>query len=287
LEPTKIEVDGNSNLEVYDYPGEYARRFVKKERDGEVESEAAKLVQLRMEEEETVYAQVHGSSLCRGFTPGFNFKLAGHFDRSVNGKYVLTSIQHGALQSPWYIGEDTDKAVGEPYHNTFTCIPEDVPFRPARRTLKPVVPGAQTAIVVGPSGEEIWTDEFSRIKVQFHWDRKGKNDDKSSCWIRVSQPWAGKGWGSVAVPRIGQEVVVDFLEGDPDQPLVTGKVYNQECMPPYELPKGGMVSGLKSNSTPGGGGYNEMSMNDTKGKEMVTVHAQYDMGTTVEHDDTQ
>jgi type VI secretion system secreted protein VgrG len=287
LEPTKFDVGNNGNLEVYDYPGEYARRFNKKERQGEVESEATKLVKMRMEAEETTYEQIHAASLCRGFTPGFNFKLNGHFDRGVNAKYVLTSIEHVAVQSPWYIAEEADKQSDEPYRNTFTAIPDDVPFRPARKTRKPVVPGTQTAIVVGPSGEEIWTDEFSRIKVQFHWDRKGNKDDKSSCWIRVSQPWAGQGWGSVSVPRIGQEVVVDFLEGDPDQPIVMGKVYNQELMPPYPLPKQGMVSGLKSNSTPGGGGYNEMSMDDTKGKEKITIHAQYDMGTTVEHDDSQ
>jgi type VI secretion system secreted protein VgrG len=287
LEPTKIDAGNNACLEVYDYPGEYARRFNKKERQGEVESEAAKLVKLRMEEEETPFAEFRGSSLCRGFTPGFGFKLTGHFDRAVNAKYVLTSVEHTAVQTPWYNPEEAEQHSGEPYRNSFTCIADDVPFRPPRKTPKPVVAGAQTAIVVGPSGEEIWTDEFSRIKVQFHWDRKGKMDDKSSCWIRVSQPWAGQGWGSVAVPRIGQEVVVEFLEGDPDQPLVMGKVYNQELMPPYPLPKQGMVSGLKSNSTPGGGGYNEMSMDDTKGKEKITVHAQYDMGTTVEHDDTQ
>src|SRR6516164_2874370 len=285
LEPTKIELNGNASLEVYDYPGEYARRFNKKERQGEVEPEATKLVKLRMEEEETPYAEIHGSSLCRGFIPGFGFKLTGHFDRAVNAKYVLTSVEHTAVQHPWYIAEEPDNDTAEPYRNTFECIPDQVPFRPPRNTPEPVVHGTQTAVVVGPAGQEIYTDEYSRIKVQFHWDRKGKKDDKSSCWIRVSQPWAGQGWGSIAVPRIGQEVVVDFLEGDPDQPIVMGKVYNQELMPPYSLPHQGMVSGLKSNSTPGGGGYNEMSMDDTKGKERITINAQYDMGTTVEHDD--
>lgn len=287
LEPTKIELNGNARLEIYDYPGEYARRFNKKERRGEVEPEATKLVKMRMEEEETPYAEIQGSSLCRGFMPGFGFKLTGHFDRAVNAKYVLTSIEHVAVQSPWYIGEETDKDTGEPYQNTFACIPDDVSFRPQRKTPKPVVPGTQTAIVVGPAGEEIYTDEFSRIKVQFHWDREGKKDDKSSCWIRVSQAWAGQGWGYIAVPRIGQEVVIDFLEGDPDQPIVMGRVYNQELMPPYPLPKQDMVSGVKTNSTPGGGGYNELIMDDTKGKELIRAHAQYDMDTTVEHDDTQ
>jgi type VI secretion system secreted protein VgrG len=287
LEPTKIELNGNASLEVYDYPGEYARRFNKKERQGEVEPEATKLVKLRMEEEETPYAEIQGSSLCRGFIPGFGFKLTGHFDRAVNAKYVLTSIEHTAVQHPWYIAEETDKDTDEPYRNTFECIPDQVPFRPPRNTPEPVVHGTQTAVVVGPAGQEIYTDEYSRIKVQFHWDRKGKKDDKSSCWIRVSQPWAGQGWGSIAVPRIGQEVVVDFLEGDPDQPIVMGKVYNAEMMPPYPLPKQDMVSGLKSNSTPGGGGYNEMIMDDSKGKELIRIHAQYDMDTTVEHNDTQ
>src|SRR5205814_4951811 len=117
--------------------------------------------------------------------------------------------------------------------------------------------------------------------------REGKRNENSSCWIRVSHPWAGKSWGAISIPRMGQEVIVDFLEGDPDQPIITGRVYNAEQMPPYGLPAGGVVSGLKSNSTKGGGGYNEMSMNDTKGKELITVHAQYDMDSTVEHDDRQ
>jgi type VI secretion system secreted protein VgrG len=149
-----------------------------------------------------------------------------------------------------------------------------------------VVQGPQTAIVVGPASEEIYTDKYGRVKVQFHWDREGQHDENSSCWMRVSHPSAGKNWGSVSIPRIGQEVIVDFLEGDPDQPIITGRVYNAEQMPPFGLPGEGMVSGIKSNTTPGGGGYNEMSVNDTKGKEQVTVHAQYDMGTTVEHDQT-
>jgi type VI secretion system secreted protein VgrG len=145
--------------------------------------------------------------------------------------------------------------------------------------------GLQTAKVVGPAGDEIYTDKFGRIKVQFHWDRYGKHDENSSCWIRVSQTWAGKGWGSVVIPRIEQEVIVAFLEGDPDQPIVTGCVYNADNPPPYGLPGSGVVSGLKSN-THKGKGMNEMTMNDTAGKEKITIHAQYDMGTTVQHDQT-
>lgn len=287
VEPTKFEIAGNSKLEIYDYPGDYAARFNDKGRQGEVEPEATKLVKVRMEEQETSHAEITGASMCRGFLPGYGFKLAGHSNKKMNGDYVLTQVRHSAVQSPWYVSEDREEPVAEPYQNSFSCIPADILFTPPRVTPKPVVQGPQTAMVVGPSGEEIYTDEFSRIKVQFHWDREGKRDENSSCWVRVSQPWAGVGWGSVSVPRIGQEVVVDFVEGDPNHPLIVGRLYNADAMPPYPLPAGGMVSGLKSNSTPGGGGYNEMSMNDTKGKELITVHAQYDMDTTVEHDDRQ
>jgi type VI secretion system secreted protein VgrG len=141
--------------------------------------------------------------------------------------------------------------------------------------------------VVGKSGEEIWVDKYGRVKVQFYWDRVGKKDENSSCWIRVSQAWAGQNWGMMCIPRMGQEVIVSFLEGDPDKPIITGRIYNAEQMPPYSLPDGGNVSGFKSNSTKGGGGYNEISMDDTKKTEKITIHAQYDMGTTVEHDDSQ
>ena len=147
--------------------------------------------------------------------------------------------------------------------------------------------GSQTAIVVGPDGEEIYTDKYGRVKVRFHWDRSSGPPEGTSCWIRVSQQWAGDGWGSITIPRVGQEVIVDFLEGDPDQPIITGRVYNGDRMPPFSLPDKGMVSGIKSNSTKGGGGYNEISMDDTKSKEHITIHAQYDMATTVEHDDAQ
>ena len=176
---------------------------------------------------------------------------------------MLTSVTHTAEEH----GYESAGGGGAPsYSNSFTCIPAAVPFRPPRMTPRPVVQGSQTAEVVGPKGEEIYTDKYGRVKVQFHWDREGKKDENSSCWIRVSQPWAGKGWGSVSIPRIGQEVIVDFLEGDPDQPIITGRVYNGELMPPYTLPAGGVVSGMKSNSTKGGGGYNEISLDDTKGK---------------------
>jgi len=158
-------------------------------------------------------------------------------------------------------------------------------FRPHRLTARPFVQGPQTAVVVGPAGDEIFTDQYGRVKVQFHWDRRGQRDEQSSCWVRVSHPWAGKGWGSVATPRIGQEVIVDFLEGDPDQPIITGRVYNADQQPPFGFPAGAVLSGIKSR-THKGAGYNELSMDDTAGKEKITIHGQYDMNTTVEHDQT-
>lgn len=261
-----------TKLEVYDYPGEYQKR-----------AEGDQLVKLRIEEEEAQRSVLQGGSGCRQFTSGHKFKLQGHARTELDTMYVLTSVAHDAAEHGYDTGADDEFS----YSNRFTCIPAAVPFRPPRVTPRPVIQGSQTAEVVGPKGEEIYTDKFGRAKVQFHWDREGKKDENSSCWIRVSHPWAGKGWGSVSIPRIGQEVIVDFLEGDPDQPIITGRVYNGELMPPYGLPAGGMVSGLKSNSTPGGGGFNEMSMNDTKGKEMITIHGQYDLGSVVEHDVTE
>ena len=149
--------------------------------------------------------------------------------------------------------------------------------------------GPQTALVVGKAGEEIWVDKYGRVKVQFYWDRVGKKNENSSCWIRVSQIWAGKNWGWMTLPRIGQEVMVDFLEGDPDRPIITGRVYNADQMPPYTLPANQTQSGIKSRSSKQGGteNYNEIRFEDLKGSEMITVHAEKDMETTVEHDDTQ
>jgi type VI secretion system secreted protein VgrG len=201
----------------------------------------------------------------------------------MNKSYVLTEVQHVASARESYASGVAFSA-GSSYSNHFTCIPHDVPYRPSRVTPRPTVQGPQTAIVVGKAGEEIWTDKHGRVKVQFHWDREGKRNENSSCWIRVSHPWAGKNWGAVSIPRIGQEVIVDFLEGDPDQPIITGRVYNAEQMPPYGLPAGGVISGIKSNSTKGGGGYNEFILDDTKGNELIRVHGQYDMDSTIEHD---
>jgi type VI secretion system secreted protein VgrG len=191
----------------------------------------------------------------------------------------------GASYTLEYSEYESLEGGGSQYGCGFTAMSSSETFRAPRSTPRPIVHGPQTAIVVGPAGDEIYTDKYGRVKVQFHWDREGKHDENSSCWMRVSHPWAGKGWGAISVPRIGQEVIVDFLEGDPDRPIITGRVYNAETMPPFGMPAGAVVSGIKSN-THKGGGYNELSMDDTAGKEKITIHGQYDMNTTVEHDQT-
>jgi type VI secretion system secreted protein VgrG len=267
-------VAGKNTYEIYDYPGEYRKR-----------AEGDSLAHIRLQEQEMPRIVARGSSDCRAFTTGFRFDLTNHYRSDLNQSYVLTAISHVATQGGDYTSGPTAGDSQFSYSNSFECIPFSTPFRPPRITPAPVVQGCQTAVVVGPAGEEIFTDEHGRVKVQFHWDREGKRDENSSCWIRVSHPWAGKGWGSVSIPRIGQEVIVDFLEGDPDQPIIVGRVYNAGQMPPFGMPGGAVVSGIKSNSTKGGGGYNEISLNDTKGTELINVHGQYDMQTKVEHDE--
>jgi type VI secretion system secreted protein VgrG len=265
-------IAGTAPEERYDYPGRYAQR------DG-----GERYARLQLEAHEAEGFVVHGEGTCRAFQPGYHFELTEHYRDSLNDEYHLLRVAHDGTSGGFRAGRGADDA---DYVGRFEAIPFSVPYRPPRVTPRPIVHGSQTAVVVGPGGEEIWTDEHGRIKVQFHWDRVGRKDDKSSCWIRVAQPWAGKGWGSLAIPRIGQEVVVEFLEGDPDRPLVTGSVYNAEQTPPCNPGNGGVMSGLRS-KTHKGSGYNEMTMDDTAGKEMITIHAQYDMSTTVEHDDTQ
>ncbi len=263
----------SSKLEVYDYPGNFS-----------LVPEGASRVRCRMEAEECASVRVRGRSICVAFTPGYRFDLKGHYRRECNETYLITDVSHTLEEE---IGDSsTGSASSSTYENRFSCMPHRIPYRSLRTTPRPIIHGVQTATVVGRPGEEIHVDPHGRVKVQFHWDREGKRNQDSSCWIRVSQLWAGKSWGGMAIPRIGQEVVVEFIEGDPDRPLITGRVYNAEQKPPYELPGGAHVMGMKSSSTPGGGGYNEISIDDTKGKEKMTIHAQYDSETTIEHDET-
>jgi type VI secretion system secreted protein VgrG len=264
---------GPGEREIYDYPGLYTKK-----------AQGERLTTIRMEEEETKITTITGSSDCRAFTSGYRFDLLEYFREDMNNKpYVMTSVNHGATEPVGGSGQDS----GQSYANSFTCIPFDIQYRPPRLTPKPVVEGAQTAIVVGPAGEEIYTDEHGRIKAQFHWDREGKKDENSSCWMRVSQVWAGAGWGAMHIPRIGQEVIVDFLEGDPDRPIVTGRVYHGTNTPPYSLPDEKTKSTIKSDSSLGGGGSNEIRFEDKKGEEEVYLHGQKDWTIAIDNDKNQ
>jgi len=260
--------DYEEKLEIYDYPGEYT--------DHEV---GADLAQIRLEAIRTNRKAGFGQSTCRRFIPGYKFVLERYTRSDLNQEYLITRLTTSATQP---LGEDSGDESSS-YNNEFECIPSSIPFRPSRKALKPMVEGVQTAMVTGPGGEEIYTDEYGRIKVQFHWDRVGHRDENSSCWIRVSQLWAGEGWGAIYTPRIGQEVIVDFLEGDPDKPIITGRVYNGDNATPYTLPDDKTKSTIKSNSYKGGGGYNELRFEDTKGSEEVYIHAQKDMNEKIEN----
>lgn len=268
---TKVGLTEARKFEIYDFPGEYPDK-----------SWGDRDTSYRMEEEEASHDTVRGSSTCRTFNPGGRFTLTKHSCKEEEGKsYVITSIRHSARGAAYATGGE---APSESYSNTFTCIPSSVVFRSPRNTPKPLVSGIQTAVVVGPAGEEIYCDEYGRVKVQFHWDREGKRDEDSSCWMRVAHNVAGKKWGFFALPRIGQEVVVDFLEGNPDRPLIVGGVYNAEQMPHYPLPDENTKSYIKTNSTKGGDGYNELLFDDRKDDERVYLHAQKDLDVRVRND---
>lgn len=274
-------------LEQFDYPGTYAGRFdgidpgggERPEELGKIRPDGTRTARIRMEEETTPALTIRAASHFRHVASGYKFSLTRHWD--ANGDYVVTSVVHHAKDSDYRA-----KGLAPTYRNELTCIPYDLPFRPPRRTPRPRVEGTQTAVVVGPPGEEIFTDKYGRVKVQFHWDREGKHDNRSSCWIRVATPWAGRQWGMLHLPRIGQEVVVDFLEGDPDQPLIVGSVYNAQEMPPWGLPEHRTRSGVKSRSTLKGtpDDFNELRFEDEKGKEHVYLHAQRDLLVAAERD---
>lgn len=271
----KVETPGRQTLgpgerEIYDYPGDYSKR-----------AQGDRLSNIRMQEEEAKITDIVAFSVCRAFTSGYRFDLLDYYRSDMNEKsYVLTSVNHGATEPVGGSGQGSEAS----YTNSFTCIPFDVPYRPPRVTPKPMVEGTQTAIVVGPAGEEIYTDEHGRVKVQFHWDREGKKDENSSCWIRVSQVWAGAGWGAMYIPRIGHEVIVNFIEGDPDRPIITGRVYHGTNKPPYPLPDEKTKSTIKSDSSLGGGGFNEIRFEDKKGEEQIFIHAEKNQDVRIKKD---
>jgi type VI secretion system secreted protein VgrG len=259
---------------MYDYPGEYLEQ-----------DRGKKLADIRLQEAVTFTDRADGNSGCPRLIPGFTFKLADHERETFNQEYLLVEVMHTGSQ-PQTLEEHAGMG-GASYSNQFLCIPSSVTFRPERNKPKPVVEGVQTAIVTGPGGEEIYTDEHGRVKVQFHWDREGTKDEKSSCWIRVSQVWAGAGWGGMYIPRIGQEVIVDFVEGDPDRPIITGRVYHGTNKPPYTLPDDKTKSTIKSDSSIGGGGSNEFRFEDKKGEEEIFLHGQKDWTIVIENDKNQ
>jgi type VI secretion system secreted protein VgrG len=271
---TTVSFQHNDN-EIYDYPGGY-----------ETQDAGSALSSIRMAELETQYELYHGEGDVRGLAAGGLFTLSDHHVESFNQEYLITSSAYTGASAAF----TAKGGGGGDSSDSFTCsiaaTQSHLTFRAPRATPRPVVRGPQTAIVVGKSGEEIWTDSYGRVKVQFHWDRVGTKDENSSCWLRVSQLWAGTSWGAMFLPRIGQEVIVDFLEGDPDRPIVTGRVYNAVSTVPYTLPDEQTKSTIKSNSSKGGGGSNELRFEDKKGSEEVYMHAQKDFNTLVENDDT-
>ena len=294
-QPTLYSVANNQAF-AHQLTGDYAKRYTGV--DPAAGDQSAELqhifednqnqVKIRMQALDAGYNVAHGTSNCCPLTAGDKFDIYNHAIKENDGTYLLTQVTHFAVQTPDLSTEESD--VQGAYQNNFSCIPlksGSTPFRPLRRTPKSRIAGSQTAVVVGPAGEEIFTDKYGRIKVQFHWDRDGKYNAASSCWMRVSQPWAGGTHGTICIPRIGNEVIVDFIEADPDRPIVTGSVYNPAQMPPYLLPANSHTMGFKSNTTKGGGGYNEMAIVDGKAGELIRIHAQKDMDTTVEHDDRQ
>jgi len=259
-------------LEMYDYPGEY-----------ETPLEGKDYSDLRQEEQEDDHVTVNGSGNCRSLAAGYRFDLSDHPRKELDTNFLITSVTHAAHEGTLLPGTDASEAS---YQNSFTSIPSKAQYRPDRDTPKAIMRGSQTAFVVGPPGEEVYTDHLGRVKVQFHWDRKGKQDDKSSCWIRVMQAWAGMGYGHIWIPRIGQEVIVDFLEGDPDRPIITGCLYNEDNRPPWDLPANQNWSGVKTRSTKGGQpqNCNELRLDDTRGNELFAMQAEKDMHITVKND---
>lgn len=269
-----VQGHAEADYEIFDYPGEYFEKP-----DGE------NYAKTRLQELQAGYERSHGVADVRGIVPGSLFSLAEHPRDDQNREYlVVAAEQHVQLG-------DYASNSGNDFHFEcrFEAMDSSTQFRALRLTPKPVVQGPQTAEVVGPSGEEIWTDKYGRVKVQFHWDRYGQKDENSSCWVRVAQVWAGSKWGAMYIPRMGHEVIVNFVEGDPDRPIITGRVYNAKNMPPYSLPADQTKSTIQSRSSKGGtaDNFNEIRFEDKKGSEELYFHAEKDQVIVVENDKTE
>jgi type VI secretion system secreted protein VgrG len=270
----RVQTHVRAGYEWYDWPGEYSEI-----EDGEY------LTQVRIDEFHTEFERATASANVREIAVGRTFTLvnAPRADQEKQ-QYLIVSADF-ELRDNAYESSSEEPAS---YHCSFTVLPLSQRFCPARLTPRPTVKGLHSAVVTGPAGEEIWTDKYGRVKIQFHWDREGKKDANSSCWVRVSHPWAGASWGAIALPRIGQEVIVDFLEGDPDQPIIVGRVYNADQMPPYALPANKTQSGVKSRSSLNGSpdNFNEIRFEDKKGSEQLFIHAEKNQDIEVENDET-
>ncbi|EIZ0422120.1 type VI secretion system tip protein VgrG [Salmonella enterica] len=263
---------GHATYEHYEWPGDYFDK-----------SEGEMLTRIRMEAQRSPGSRVLGGGNIRTLMTGYTFTLENYPTAEVNQEYLL-------MQTLLFV-QDNAQHSGQDQHFTFSTRFELHPtrevFRPQRTVSKPHTKGPQSAIVTGPSGQEIWTDQYGRVKVQFGWDRYGKMDENSSCWIRVSYPWAGKGFGMIQIPRIGQEVLVDFKNGDPDLPIIVGRTYNQDTMPPWGLPGAATQSGIYSHSLYGGPtNGNMLRFDDKTGAEEVKFHAEKDLNTTVKNNET-
>lgn len=261
-----------SGGEIFDYPGGYQQT-----------SDGTQYAEDRLDELQSAYDVYEGATNAQGVHVGHLLSLSRHPSDEQNAQYLVTGTTLHLRQAVSEAGSgSTDLSCN------FHCIPVTQQFRPLRRTPKPMVPGPQTAIVTGPAGEEIHTDKFGRVKVQFHWDRRGQRNELSSCWVSVAHPWAGANFGGVHIPRIGQEVVVGFLEGDPDAPIIIGRTYNGENLPPWDLPANATQSGFLTRSTKGGsyGNANAIRFEDKKGEEQVWIHAEKNQDIEVENDET-
>jgi type VI secretion system secreted protein VgrG len=277
--------EGNHALkgaEIFEYGGAYLYTKQQEEDYKSKNHETQRDVYTRIcnEEMHASFEQIRASSNARGLSVGSLFTLT-EFPRAEQNREYLIVATNLVLHA--HELESGHTPAVEPFRCDVRVLDSKRPFRPPRVTAKPVIRGPQTARVVGPQQDEIWTDQFGRVKVLFHWDRFGEGDENSSCWVRVAQIWAGGNWGGIHIPRIGQEVIVEFLEGDPDRPIITGRVYNQDNMPPYELPTNQTQSGIKSRSTKGGAAtnFNEIRFEDLKGKEELFIHAERNQTTKV------
>src|SRR5689334_6399845 len=267
----KGQHSGKHASEVVEFPGGFETR-----------DDADPLATLRYQEIVAEQVEAEGAGRCRALKAGGKIEVSKHPNKALNTAYLITSVKQSAKLGDFRSGGDPGLA----FKSSFTAIPFDTPYKPERSTELPRAYGYESAVVVGPAGEEIFTDKYGRVKVQFFWDRRGKKDDKSSCWVRVSTVWAGKGWGVISTPRIGQEVLVAYVNGDPEDPIIVGRVYNAEQMPPYDLPGNKTQSGIKTRSTLGGtpDNFNEIRFEDKKGGEELYIHAEKNKTIVVEND---